>query len=151
VDIFRLDERSGAAASSALPPGEHFPTLGIATLLDIFEGDVASVSDILVAACTSIAVDLTRIEQALVARDTPLVREASHRMKGTSGSIASPDVLRLSAALETAAKTDPDRIDPALLASLAAAVAELGRECRAYRQALHMGGHITRPNAPSNG
>jgi PAS domain S-box-containing protein len=132
------------------PPSlQDTPTLGIATLLDIFDGDMASVSDILAAALASIEVDLGRIAQAAGAHDMKLVHEAAHRMKGTSGSIRSQHVLEISAVVQETSKHNPDAIDPKLLLALEAAVAELRSDLDAYRRFAATAPPFTPPSAVS--
>ncbi len=112
------------------------PTLGIATLLDIFEGNLTSVSDIFAAALISIEADLVRIEESVAIRDMAMVGVAAHRMKGTSGSIRSQRIMEISATLQDAAKRDPRRVDAALLLALGRAVAEFRMDVEAFRRHL---------------
>ncbi len=110
------------------------PTLGIATLLDIFDGDMASVSDIFDAALASLELDLARVERSAAQHDMAVLVDAAHRMKGTSGSIHSQHVMQISATIQQAGKQYPPDVDPALLQALRAAVAEFRSDLLAYRR-----------------
>jgi PAS domain S-box-containing protein len=122
-----------------MQPNAHYtdtPTLGIATLLDIFDGDLAGVAEILQAALASIEIDLARIEESAASRDMKTVVEAAHRMKGTSGSIRSQRLLEISATIQHAAKHVPESINAALLRTLSDAVSELRADLAAHRDVL---------------
>lgn len=113
------------------------PTLGIATLLEIFDGNVASVREIFAAARASIDVDLGRIQQAISDDDMRAVAEAAHRMKGTSGSIRSLRITEVSGAIQAAAKAaEAHAINPSLLLDLGSAVAEFRTDLDAFHCSL---------------
>ncbi len=116
------------------PAGGDTPTLGIATLLDIFDGDADSVTTIFVGAMASIDADFARIAHGAQARDMDEVAEAAHRMKGTSGTIRSQRVLAASASIQLAAQSQLLTIGTPLLDALREAVAELRRDLEAYRR-----------------
>lgn len=100
------------------------PTLGIAALAELFDGDLQRVGAIFDAALASIECDLRRIEQSATTCDMVMVAQAAHRIKGTSGSIRSQHIMTISASLEQAAKRGPQSVDPQLLRALVVAVAE---------------------------
>ncbi len=106
------------------------PTLGLATLLDLLDGDQAGLSEILSAAVGLIDVDMTRIDEAAATGDLAAVAEAAHRMKGTSGSIRSQRLLAASDELQQAARRQPS-LDPALIAAVRDAVTELRSDLEA--------------------
>ncbi len=113
------------------------PTLGLASLLDIFDGDHAGVDELIDAALASVDVDQRRIAESAAANDRETLISASHRLKGTSGSIRSAKVLAISTAIERAAKDGAPRVEPGLLRDLHTAIAELHAEVttgRARRQ-----------------
>jgi PAS domain S-box-containing protein len=146
--------RGGRQAEAPAPAGEpaagdaprafgDTPTLGIATMLDIFDGDAESVTRIFTAALASIEVDLARIVSAVRARNMDEAAEAAHRMKGTSGTIRSQHVMAISASIQHAAQSGPLAIDVPLLQALSDAVAELRRDLEAYRR------HVATSAVPS--
>jgi PAS domain S-box-containing protein len=110
------------------------PTLGVGTLLELFEGDLVAVGELFDAALASVESDRSRIEQSAEMDDMPSVVEAAHRMKGTTGSIRSQAVMEMSATIERAAKRNPATIDQALLDALDGAIAELKNGVEAYRR-----------------
>jgi PAS domain S-box-containing protein len=138
-DAAAIDNPQAPEAGSDPPPSKfvNTPTLGIGTLLELFDGDQAAVSEIFSAALESIEIDLGRIEAAAGARDLTTVADAAHRMKGTSGSIRSQRVMELSSTVQQRAQQNPhSTIDPALLLALSHGVAEFRRDLEAYRRYL---------------
>jgi signal transduction histidine kinase/AmiR/NasT family two-component response regulator/HPt (histidine-containing phosphotransfer) domain-containing protein len=129
-------DRSQALPPALEPAGSPAdadpPSIGVAALLDIFDGDVPSVCDILRAARSSIEIDLERITSAVRTQDAAMVQEAAHRMKGTSGSIRCARILTISAALGEAAKSGLSAIEPALVRDLESAIAALRNDVDAY-------------------
>lgn len=109
------------------------PTLGIATLLEIFDGDTVSVGNLLDAAIESINADHARIQASIAPREREVLVDAAHRLKGTSGSIRSGRILAAGAAVEKLAKTGLAPIPSALLDELAAAIKELNSDYADYR------------------
>jgi signal transduction histidine kinase/CheY-like chemotaxis protein/HPt (histidine-containing phosphotransfer) domain-containing protein len=134
------DDRVRPETDGVKPPASKLadtPTLGVATLLELFDGDMAAVSEIFSAALESIEVDLGRIETAVAHRDFATVAEAAHRMKGTSGSIRSLRIMELSETVQQRAKRNPQvAVDPALVLALSQAVAEFRRDLEAFRRYL---------------
>jgi hypothetical protein len=118
------------------------PVLGLATLLEIFEGDHEGVDELVDAALVSIDADAVRIAGSADGSDRPTLIEAAHRLKGTSGSIRSTRVLEMSSAIEKAAKAGASRADPALLLGLRSAILELHAEVQTGRP------HQRTPTAP---
>ncbi len=114
----------------------EMPTLGVARLLEIFQGNRAAVGEIFDAGLESIEVDLVRLEQSTPKREITAIIEASHRLKGTSGSIGSERLMEISAEIHQAAKQSPPIVDEALLSALFDAVVELRADVHAYRRSL---------------
>jgi HPt (histidine-containing phosphotransfer) domain-containing protein len=106
-------------------------------LLDIVDGDRASVAEILSAALVLIDTDLARIDDAARDGDMELLAEAAHRMKGTSGSIRSIYILELSGRLQQLARQNTLGDEDGVIASLHAAVADLRRDIEAHGALLH--------------
>jgi PAS domain S-box-containing protein len=93
-------------------------------LLELFDGSLAAVTDLLDAARTSIDNDMLRIERGTAAKDPSEVAAAAHRLKGTSGSISAQRLCNVSAAIERAATQDLlPAVSPLLVELRAAATA----------------------------
>ena len=137
--------RTATAPAAVAPPGGAIewidtPTLGLAALLEIFDGDHAGVEELVDAALASIDIDETRIAASAAASDRETLISASHRLKGTSGSIRSANVLAISSAIERAAKDGAPRVEPGLLLDLHNAIAELHAEVATGRSAADPSG-----------
>ena len=115
-----------------VPDAVRVPTVGLALLFDIFDGDGAAVEQFLEAAITAIRADLRQIDQAVAAHDCDRVLEAAHRLKGTSGSIRCARLVDLGSALQTAASSESWGIAPALLIKLREAVKTVGEDIDTY-------------------
>jgi HPt (histidine-containing phosphotransfer) domain-containing protein len=86
-------------SATALPDDS---VLGFGALFELFDGNSQAVLALLRAATGSIASDVRRIEAAVLAGDTATVAEATHRLKGTSGSIAAKRLSAVVSSLEVA-------------------------------------------------
>ncbi len=112
------------------------PTLGIASLLDIFDGDLDSVRDVLDAGLVLIDTDLARVEESAATGDMEALVEAAHRMKGTSGSLGSRRIMEISATIQELGKRNPTAVDATLLANIREAVATFRADFAACRPFL---------------
>jgi two-component system sensor histidine kinase/response regulator len=121
----------GATDWCESPASPAAPALGVARLLEVFDGDGAAVADLLGAALDSIRIDVGRLERGAAVVDASLIVEAAHRIKGTSGSIGSQRLLDLSSAIERAAKAQPPDFSPALQQELREAVDILATQLEA--------------------
>jgi signal transduction histidine kinase/FixJ family two-component response regulator/HPt (histidine-containing phosphotransfer) domain-containing protein len=130
------ENATAAGTASDISQLADTPTLGIAALLDIFDGDLASVRGILDAGLILIDTDLARIEQSAATGDMEVLVEAAHRMKGTSGSIGSRRIMEFSATIQGLGKRNPAAVDATLLANLRDAVAEYRADFAACRPFL---------------
>lgn len=116
------------ARTSEADAGSTPLALGIAQLLEVFDGDANAVADLLNAALASIRTDVGRIERALASQDGPATIEAAHRIKGTSGSIKATRLLDIAASIECAARLDPPELPAAAMVRLRTALGLVGAE-----------------------
>jgi HPt (histidine-containing phosphotransfer) domain-containing protein len=104
-------------------------------LLELFDGDAATVDAILTAAMELIEADAQRIEVGLDTHDARLLIEAAHRLKGTAGSLHANTLLERAAQIETAMKQDSRRDVGSQVGELRCAIVALGLAIEAYRAA----------------
>lgn len=108
------------------------PCIGLATLLELFDGDRTAIADLLEAALASIQHDVEVIAGSADCADPRDIIEAAHRLKGTSGSIGARGLIEVSARIETAARHAPPPIQPAVLLELRAAAGRVSDDIAAY-------------------
>ena len=102
-------------------------------LLELFDGDGATVAAILTAAIELIGADAKRIEVGLDTHDAQLVIEAAHRLKGTAGSLHANTLLECAAVIETAMKQGSSSNDVgAHVSELRRAIVALDHDIQAY-------------------
>jgi HPt (histidine-containing phosphotransfer) domain-containing protein len=99
-------------------------SFGVATLLELFDGDRDAIASLLAAALASIERDLATIESGARAGDRPAIGEAAHRIKGTSGSIGAGTLVEISTRIEAVTRT-PGEFPPATILELRLAVDEV--------------------------
>ncbi len=127
------------ASRPGTQPLSAAPTLGMAMLLEIFNGDRNAVIDLLTAALGSINGDFKRIEVAAAERDFETVIEAAHRLKGTGGSIRSARLVEICSAIQSQARAEPATIPLALLAELRAGVSAVTAEIASLKKGVDSG------------
>jgi HPt (histidine-containing phosphotransfer) domain-containing protein len=98
--------------------------LGFGALLELFDDDAQAVLALLQTAMESIANDVQRIEAAELAGNAGTVAEATHRLKGTSGSISAKRLTAVVSSLEVTPH-DSTFAKSSLILELHAAVDEI--------------------------
>jgi CheY-like chemotaxis protein/HPt (histidine-containing phosphotransfer) domain-containing protein len=87
-------------------------------LLDLFDGDRATVLEILHTAMESIGTDVQSIAAGVDAHDAAGVVEAAHHLRGTCGDLHATRLKEIAALIEGAPKEVPWDVSPALMARL---------------------------------
>ncbi len=107
-------------------------SLGIATLLELFDGDRRSVAELLAAARTAIEANSAAIEHAAARAEFAIMCEAAHRLKGTSSSIGAQHLIELATRLEAAARGSALSPSSPALVDLRLEVAAVSAEIAAF-------------------
>jgi HPt (histidine-containing phosphotransfer) domain-containing protein len=80
----------------------------------------------------SISRDTATIVEGVASGDRPMIVEAAHRVKGTSGSIGACRLIEISSKIEGTIARSAAMVDAAALDELYAALAELRADVAAY-------------------